>query len=153
MSAERKDREMDRRMDRQLRKIEARESHATPLRLAIAPLLACVVSLAMIAMIATISPKGALAAGADSLLEKGKAAGQVGEKLDGYIGLIDESAPENIKKMVKDTNERRKARYESIAKSRGTNVESVSKLAAAKILERVKPGQLFEGADGKWVEK
>jgi uncharacterized protein YdbL (DUF1318 family) len=107
----------------------------------------------VVACLLAFTVGGALAAESKSLLDTAKKAGQVGEKFDGYIGLVDQSAPENIKKMVKDTNERREARYGSIAIKRGTTVESVAKQAAAKILKRVKPGEMIQTADGKWTKK
>jgi uncharacterized protein YdbL (DUF1318 family) len=99
---------------------------------------------------ATIGP---MQARAESLLDTAKATGQVGEQFDGYVGLIDQSAPDNIKKMVKDTNQRRRARYGGIAKKRGTTLESVGKLAGVKILSRVKPGEMFQTNDGSWSKK
>jgi len=107
----------------------------------------------MVACLLAFTVGGALAAESKSLIDMAKKAGQVGEKFDGYIGLVDQSAPEKIKKMVKDTNERREARYGSIAMKRGATVESVAKQAAAKILKRVKPGEMIQTADGKWIKK
>lgn len=135
---------MNRFTNRLTDKVETRRNTVMLERVHAGILIACVLSFATI---------GPLAARAESLLDTAKQAGQVGEQLDGYVGLIDQSAPENIKKMVKDTNERRMTRYESIAKKRGTKVESVAKLAAAKILPRVKPGEMFQAEDGTWTKK
>ena len=107
----------------------------------------------VIACILSFAIGAPLAAEGEYLLGNAKEAGQVGEQLDGYIGLIDESAPEKIKQMVKDTNERRMSRYETIAQKRGTSVESVAKQAGAKILKRAKPGEMIQDADGKWTKK
>ena len=121
-----------------------RTSETSSARFYVRVLTTCILSLAI------VTP---LAAQAESLLVIAKAASQVGEKVDGYIELLDEAAPENIKKMVVDTNERRAAKYATIATKRGTTVESVAKLAGVKILERAKPGEMVQGADGKWVKK
>lgn len=106
-----------------------------------------------IACILFLAVGGPLAASAEYLLGTAKTAGQVGEKLDGYLELIDQDAPAEIKKMVKDTNERRLARYEIIAKKRETTAESVGKRAAVKIIERAKPGEMIQTAKGKWTKK
>lgn len=87
------------------------------------------------------------------LLPKAKAAKQVGEQADGYLGLVDENAPDQIKKMVEDTNERRKARYTDIAKKRGSSVESVAALAGERLAKRAKTGEMLRNAEGEWVKK
>lgn len=131
-------------MDRYENRVEARTNGTRFARFQTGLLIACVLSFAV---------AGPLWAESDYLLGTAKTVGQVGEKADGFIELIDESAPENIKKMVKDTNERRTARYTMIAKKRGTTVESVGKQAGVKILKRVKPGEMIQDADGKWIKK
>jgi hypothetical protein len=107
----------------------------------------------LIACMLLLAVGGPLAASAEYLLGTAKAAGQVGEKLDGYLELIDQDAPAAIKKMVEDTNERRLERYELIAKKRGTTAESVGKRAAVKVIERAKPGEMIQTAEGKWTKK
>lgn len=92
-------------------------------------------------------------ASAQYLLGTAKSAGQVGEKRDGYLELLDQKAPAKVKKMVTDTNERRKARYESVARMQGSTVEAVGRQAAARIIARARPGELIETPDGKWEKK
>ena len=87
------------------------------------------------------------------MLRDAKAAEQVGEKRDGFLGLVDQNAPENVKKMVADTNLRRLDRYQKVASIRGSSLESVGKQAAADKFKRALPGQFLEAADGKWEKK
>jgi uncharacterized protein len=87
------------------------------------------------------------------LLGQAKADSQVGEKPDGYLGLVDENAPEIIKKMVIDTNERRKARYEDVALRRGSSLESVLEIAGKRLAANAKPGDLLLDANGIWTKK
>ncbi|MCP4037736.1 MAG: YdbL family protein [bacterium] len=94
-----------------------------------------------------------LAASAEFLLGTAKSAGQVGEKRDGFLELFDEKASEKIKKMVADTNERRRSRYESIAQMQGSSIEIVGRQAGARIIARAKPGELIETPDGEWEKK
>jgi uncharacterized protein YdbL (DUF1318 family) len=86
------------------------------------------------------------------LLEEAKAAGQVGEQFDGYLGIVNADIPDNIKKLVKDTNERRKVKYEEVATTRGLEVAAVAQLAGAKLITRANPGEFVKGEDGKWVK-
>ena len=132
------------RKNRSLERVEPQTYASSPTRFRKAVLIACALTFAIV---------GSATAQGENLLSMAKQAGQVGEKLDGYIELIDQSAPENIKKMVKDTNQRRLDRYGSIAKQRGTTVESVGMQAGAKIVERAQPGEMIQTADGKWVKK
>lgn len=87
------------------------------------------------------------------LLPEAKKADQVGEKPDGYLGLVDQDAPEIIKKMVVDTNERRKGRYKEVATRSGSTLESVEVLAGEKLAKRAKPNEFLLGKDGKWIKK
>ena len=57
---------------------------------------------------------------ASSPLTQPKADGLIGEQANGYLGLVTQSAPSNIKKLVKDTNAKRKAGYQRIAAKQGT---------------------------------
>ena len=67
---------------------------------------------------------GALAANA-ATLDGAKAAGQIGESVDGYVHLVDKNAPAAVKALMKDVNNKRREKYASIAKTRGASVESV----------------------------
>ena len=117
----------------------------------------CILGLAMAGVSSVASAKGqGKAKGKNKgvyLLGQAKQASQVGEKPDGYLGLVDEEAPENIKKMVKDTNERRLGRYKEVSVKGGRPLKDVEKLAGEKLYKRAKPGEMLLGADGKWMKK
>jgi uncharacterized protein YdbL (DUF1318 family) len=87
------------------------------------------------------------------LLGQAKADSQVGEKPDGYLGLVDENASEMIKKMVIDTNERRKSRYEDVALRRDSSLESVLEMAGKKLAKIAKTGDMLLDANGIWTKK
>ncbi len=94
-----------------------------------------------------------LVASAEFLLGKAKSAGQVGEQRDGYLGLVDQRAPADIKKMVVDTNQRRKQRYQNVAERLGSPLEKVGKTAAMRHFKHAQPGELIQAEDGSWVKK
>ena len=48
-------------------------------------------------------------------LADAKKAGWVGERPDGYLGLVSPDTPENIKKLAHDINAKRRKRYQRIA--------------------------------------
>ena len=86
-------------------------------------------------------------------LDAAKAAGQVGEALDGFLHLVDSSAPADVKALVQEVNEKRKAKYQSIASKRAAPLAEVAALAGAKLVERTPAGQYVLQASGKWKKK
>jgi uncharacterized protein YdbL (DUF1318 family) len=92
-------------------------------------------------------------ASAQEMLRSAKQAQQVGEQLDGYLALVDESASAKIKKMIENTNNLRKDRYQKVASMRGATLESVGEQAAEIIFKRAVPGDMLQTADGKWKKK
>ena len=95
---------------------------------------------------------GALSANA-ATLDDAKAAGQIGESVDGYVHLVDKNAPAAVKALVKDVNNKRRAKYASIAKERGVPVEDVAALAGAKLVKRAPAGEYVMDSNGKWRKK
>jgi uncharacterized protein YdbL (DUF1318 family) len=82
-----------------------------------------------------------------------KAAGQVGEKPDGYIGLVDPGAPAEVRKLVKDINARRRVKYEEIAEETGAPAAAVAARAGTKLVARTAKGNFVMDESGKWVRK
>jgi hypothetical protein len=92
------------------------------------------------------------AAAADSL-DAAKAAGQVGERPDGYLGLVLSPAPNEIRALVDRVNAERSRRYAEIAVQRGTTPAVVAALAGEMLVLRTPPGQYHLDADGGWVKR
>jgi uncharacterized protein YdbL (DUF1318 family) len=86
-------------------------------------------------------------------LDQAKAAGQVGERIDGYVGVVDANAPGSVRSLVDKVNAERRARYAEIAAERGTSVQAVAQIAGQKLIERAPGGQYVLGADGRWRQK
>ena len=64
-----------------------------------------------------------------SPLDQAKASGQLGERPDGYLGLVNPAAPADVKAVMNDINGKRKAEYQGIAKKNGTELRAVEVLA------------------------
>jgi uncharacterized protein YdbL (DUF1318 family) len=95
----------------------------------------------------------ALPARADSL-EEARAAGQVGERADGYIALVDSNASADVKKLVDDVNSQRRAAYQKIAGEKGVPAEQIGAITAEKIIREIlKPGMYYMDASGSWKTK
>ena len=86
-------------------------------------------------------------------LDGAKAAGQVGERVDGYLGLVDANAPADVKALVERVNEFRRQKYTEIAAKQGAPVEAVAAQAGAKLTQRAAPGQYVMDASGRWKRK
>jgi uncharacterized protein len=86
-------------------------------------------------------------------LDQAKAAGLVGERIDGYVGVVDANAPGDVRAMVDQVNAEREAKYAEIAAERGTSVQAVAQIAGQKLIERAPGGQYVLGADGQWRQK
>ena len=86
-------------------------------------------------------------------LDAAKAAGQVGERVDGYLGLVDANAPEGVKELVERVNSGRRQKYAEIAAKRNAPVEAVAAQAGAKLTQRAEPGHYVMDASGRWKRK
>ena len=82
------------------------------------------------------------------------AQGLVGEKLNGYVGIVTATPTPEVKKMVDEINLRRRASYQGIAdKTSGASLSAVEKLAAEKLIKKTPSGQYVETSPGQWVKK
>jgi uncharacterized protein YdbL (DUF1318 family) len=82
-----------------------------------------------------------------------KKAGSVGERPDGYLGVVSGGAGAEVKALVQGINAKRREKYGTIAKKNGTAVEAVAALAGAKLIEKTAPGQYVMTSSGKWIKK
>jgi uncharacterized protein YdbL (DUF1318 family) len=91
----------------------------------------------------------ALPAAAASL-DAAKASGQVGERIDGYLSVVDANAPADVRALVDQINAERRTKYEQIAKKQGAPVAAVAQIAGKKLIERTPPGEYVLDASGQW---
>lgn len=86
------------------------------------------------------------AAAAD--LAHAKAAGQVGEQMNGLLGLVASDAPDDVKALVADINAQRRAEYQRIAAKNGVSVDEVAGLTAQKVISQAAPGHFVQTPSG-----
>jgi uncharacterized protein len=120
-------------------------------RSAILGLIRATAAILAIVMLA-LSPPAATPAFAGAL-DNAKSAGQVGERPDGYLGLVDPGAPAATRQLVDDINTKRRAHYANIAKKTGSNVRDVGILAGEKLIANAAPGTFYMDAAGRWQRK
>ncbi len=78
-----------------------------------------------------------------------QAAGSVGERYDGYLGMAS-GAPDALRRQVATVNIKRRALYASLASRRGVSPEEVGVTAACQLLARVGVGQSYMMSDNVW---
>ena len=101
-------------------------------------------------LISTVMMSVAVAA---SPLSQPKADGFIGEQANGYIGLVRQDAPAEIKKLVNDTNAKRKAGYQKIAAKQGTSLADVEKVGGNNAIGKTLNGNYIRDANGTWRKK
>lgn len=84
-------------------------------------------------------------------LQQAQAQGLVGERTDGYVGIV-KSAPD-IDRLVDDTNLKRRQLYRDIARKNGIPLDAVEALAAEKAIQRAGSGEFIQDANGNWMRK
>lgn len=110
------------------------------------------ITIALVAFMAVSIVPHSAAAGIN--LASAKSQGLVGERPDGLIGTVNPaSASEEVKALVKTTNDERRKKYAEIAAKNGTSIEKVQAVAGADLIKRTPPGQYIMTAAGKWVKK
>ena len=90
---------------------------------------------------------------AGSPLTQPKADGLIGEQANGYLGVVAQNAPSNIKTLVADINAKRKAGYHKIATKQGTSLSEVEKVGGNTAIEKTRPGNYIRDANGTWHKK
>lgn len=118
-------------------------------------------SLAAFAMIGAASlalaPAGvdiAYAQSAKSLVDAAKARGDVGEQIDGYLGIVSGRAPSAaVRKAVQEINIGRKQVYRNRARQENVSLEAIAASIGVRQLQKARPGETVRDASGQWKKK
>ena len=104
-----------------------------------------------IAAIALVAP--ASAQQRDPAYAAARASGQVGEKIDGYLGFP--SAPSaETRRLADDINIKRKAVYAERAQANGATIEEYAFSAGCQAIARTVPGEKYQAPDGRsWLTR
>jgi len=77
-----------------------------------------------------------------------RAAGQVGEKTDGYLGVIGGGG--DVRAMADKINIQRRANYTERATSQSATVEEYAFTQGCMLIQRTAPGEKYQAPDGSW---
>lgn len=98
--------------------------------------------------VAGMIPAAALAQ-RDPAYAAARAAGQVGEKVDGYLGYV-VPPPPSLKAVIDELNIKRKAVYAEKAAVAKATVEEYALTSGCLLISQTKPGEKYQGPDGSW---
>lgn len=108
--------------------------------------------------IAMLAAAGALAAGAiavpalaqrDPAYAAARADGSVGERINGYLGIVGTATPE-LQRLVDDINNQRRQVYAERAQAEGATLEQYALTAGCLAIARTVPGEKYQAPDGSW---
>ena len=102
----------------------------------------------MIAVLALAGFSSVAVAQRDPAYSAARAAGQVGEQPDGYLGIVGGSTPA-LRAVVNNINIQRKAKYTQSAQS-GATVEQFAFTSGCNLILQTKPGEMYKSPDGGW---
>lgn len=94
-----------------------------------------------------------MASAGDPQIDAAKVAGLVGERADGYLGLVDGSSDAAVRRKVNEVNAKRRALFERLSRDTGTTVEQVGFVTGEKQIANTPSGQYYMNANGQWVRK
>jgi uncharacterized protein YdbL (DUF1318 family) len=80
-----------------------------------------------------------------------RAAGQVGEKMDGYLGIVGAGTAE-LRRMVSDINIQRRDKYTERARAASPPVtlEEFAFATGCQAIAHTTPGEKYQAPDGSW---
>ena len=81
--------------------------------------------------------------------DSARKSGQVGEKMDGYLGYVT-SPSGDLRALVEDINIKRKAVYADKAKANNATLEEYALTAGCLAIARTAPGEKYQAPDGSW---
>lgn len=108
---------------------------------------------ARLAIALLISMMAITVAVAESPLTQPKADGLIGEQANGYIGLVTNDVPADIRQLVDEVNAKRKAGYQRIATQQGVKLEDVELVGGKEAIEKTLDGNYVKDASGVWRKK
>jgi len=86
-------------------------------------------------------------------LDEAKDRGLVGERSNGYLGVVSGKASPEVQTLIEDINQKRQQRYQEIANRNNTNLQAVELLAGKTAIKKTKPGDFIQLPSGQWIKK
>ena len=81
--------------------------------------------------------------------EAAREAGTVGEKMDGYLGVVG-SGDAALRRLVDDLNIKRRETYAEKASAAGATLEQYAFTSGCLLISRTRAGEKYQAPDGSW---
>ena len=78
-----------------------------------------------------------------------RAAGKVGERIDGFLGIVG-PADAALQAVVNDINIRRRALYAERARAANATIDEYALTAGCQAILATRPGEKYQAPDGSW---
>lgn len=78
-----------------------------------------------------------------------RAAGQVGERIDGYLGIVSGGTPA-LQAIVNDINIKRRALYADRARATNATLDEYALTAGCQAIMATRPGEKYQAPGGSW---
>ncbi|SFP94452.1 YdbL family protein [Sphingomonas rubra] len=109
-----------------------------------------VLSAAALALVAGLAT--AALAQRDPAYAAARAAGQVGEQPDGYLGIVGAGSAE-LRGIVNNINIQRKSAYTQKASASGATVEQLAFTSGCNLIAQTSAGEKYRSPDGAWMTR
>jgi uncharacterized protein len=86
-------------------------------------------------------------------LEEAKSQGIVGERPNGYLGVVKPGASAAAQALVSEVNQKRRQAYADISRRNTTSLEAVEMLAGETASKNTQPGNFIQLPSGQWRQK
>jgi len=100
-------------------------------------------------MLAALTLPAPAMAQRDPAYENARKAGQVGEKTDGYLGVVGNQSAA-IQNMVADLNRKRRENYTQRAQQQRATLEEYAITQGCLLIARTEPGEMYQTPEGAW---
>jgi uncharacterized protein YdbL (DUF1318 family) len=89
----------------------------------------------------------------DPAYDAARAAGQIGEQIDGYLGVVGGGSA-TLRALVDDINIKRRAAYSEKAAAANATLKDYAFTSGCLLIARTKPGEMYQGPDGvSWLKR
>lgn len=78
-----------------------------------------------------------------------RSAGEIGEQMDGYLGIVGSATPE-LRRVVNDINIKRRAVYAQQAQENNVTLEEYAFSAGCQLIMKTQPGEKYQAPGGSW---
>ena len=82
-----------------------------------------------------------------------KEQGLVGEANTGYLAAVQSPASAEVRALISEVNEKRKAKFTNTAQKTGTTVVQVANRFYELAVQKTAPGHYYQDSSGRWKKK